>query len=156
MLKIKDIPGFEGLYKATYEGKIISYQRKNPLELKGVVDKDGYFHITLYKDGKGYQGYVHKWVSLTFLPNPNNLPVINHKDENKQNNCVSNLERCTNQYNIEYSKSKEYEFISPDNKIIKIFNLSKFCKEQKIHKGCMSLVAQGKRPHHRGWRAISC
>lgn len=63
------------------------------------IDKDGYKQITLYNKDIEKHYKVHKLVALTFIPNPKNLPVINHKDTNKQNNSVENLEWCTISYN---------------------------------------------------------
>lgn len=62
----------------------------------------GYLQVSLKKDGKKYKKYVHRLVAENFLLNPNNLPQVNHKDENKKNNHVDNLEWCTNEYNLNY------------------------------------------------------
>ena len=69
-------------------------------------DKDGYFLVTI-SNGKQKTFRVHRLVCLAFLENPENLPIINHKDENKQNNHVDNLEYCTYQYNTNYGTCKE-------------------------------------------------
>ena len=63
----------------------------------------GYKHVGLYSDTiKNKTIMVHRLVALAFLPNPNNLPEINHIDENKENNCIENLEWCTSEYNINH------------------------------------------------------
>lgn len=64
--------------------------------------KYGYLQTTLYKDGKAINFTLHKLVALAFVPNPDNLPQINHKDENKLNNNADNLEWCDATYNINY------------------------------------------------------
>lgn len=67
------------------------------------VDSDGYRVTCLTGKDKKYKTFkVHRLVAMAFIPNPNNLPQVNHKDENKQNNCVWNLEWCTNEYNVNY------------------------------------------------------
>lgn len=76
--------------------------KKNKKILKYQIDKDGYYKITLWKKGKCKCFRVNRLVAITFLENPNNLPVVNHKDENKQNNYVENLEWCTVAYNNAY------------------------------------------------------
>lgn len=70
--------------------------------LKPIKDKNGYLVVTLSKDNKGKTYKVHRLVAQTFLPNPDNLPCINHIDEDKTNNRVENLEFCTYQYNNAY------------------------------------------------------
>ena len=70
--------------------------------LKGTINGDGYQKVSLSVNGKLITKSVHRLVAEAFIPNPNNLPIINHKDENKTNNSVSNLEWCTNEYNVNY------------------------------------------------------
>mgnify|MGYP002541713982 CR=1 FL=1 len=62
----------------------------------------GYKRVTLYKENKSKTKLVHRLVAEAFLPNPNNLMIVNHKDENKLNNVVTNLEWCTQSYNTTY------------------------------------------------------
>lgn len=84
--------------------------------LKGSLTNQGYCKVTLIKDGGKYQKYCHRLAAEAFLPNPDNLPQVNHKDENKTNNyigCVEcdyedgNLEWCTAQYNINYGTARQ-------------------------------------------------
>jgi hypothetical protein len=76
--------------------------------IKSQLDKaTGYYKIVLYLNRKGKQQTVHRLVALTFLPNPDNLGYINHKDENKGDNHFHNLEWCTGKYNLEYSHVRE-------------------------------------------------
>ena len=67
-----------------------------------IIDKDGYLLVSLWKNGKGGMFKIHRIVCTMFLPNPTNLPIINHKDEDKTNNCVDNLEWCDAEYNSNY------------------------------------------------------
>lgn len=105
----KDISGYEGLYQVSNLGRVRSLDRiSNGRRLKGALksnikDKDGYFKVNLYKDGKLSTQQVHRLVAKSFIPNPDNLPQVNHKDEDKTNNCADNLEWCTNEYNNKYS-----------------------------------------------------
>lgn len=96
------IPGYEGLYSATTDGRIYSERRKK--YLKPFNNGNGYFIVDLCKDGNRKHYRVHRLVAQTFLENPNNLPCINHKDENRANNRVENLEYCTIEYNNQYGR----------------------------------------------------
>lgn len=70
--------------------------------LKPSISNNGYYGVILVKGGKRFYKTVHRLVAETFIPNPTNLPFINHKDENRLNNTASNLEWCTAKYNIRY------------------------------------------------------
>lgn len=97
----KDIPNYEGLYQASNLGRIRSlYSNKN--KIMRIQTTGNYNHIILTKDGYAKNYSIHKLVALAFIPNPNNLLEINHKDENPRNNNVNNLEWCNHSYNIKY------------------------------------------------------
>lgn len=101
----KDIPGFEGLYQVSNFGRIKSLNyRKTGKEhiLKFGKNPKGYSRTTLFKNGETRYYLTHRLVAQAFIPNPDNLPEINHKNEIKTDNRVENLEWCTNQYNINY------------------------------------------------------
>ena len=108
----KDINEFKGYYQVSNFGRIKSLFRyvkvKNGFRsvpekiLKPKIDKDGYLHVVLQKDRKSRYLTIHRIVADTFIDNPNNLPHVNHKNENKQDNRVENLEWCTEQYNCNY------------------------------------------------------
>ena len=97
---MKDIKGYEGLYGITSCGKVWSYRRKKFLKLAS--NGKGYLIVNLWKDGQSKWYKVHRLVAMAYIPNPENLPEINHKDENKSNNCLQNLEWCDHKYNINY------------------------------------------------------
>lgn len=96
---MKDINGYEGLYAVTSCGKVWGYKRKRFLSPRL---HNGYLRVTLSKNNVIKDFYVQRIVAEAFIPNPNNLPQVNHKDENKENNCVKNLEWCDATYNINY------------------------------------------------------
>lgn len=105
----KDVVGYEGLYQVSNTGKIRGLDRLSSCNqfVSGKIkeqrhDKDGYLKVTLCKDGNKKCHSVHRLVATAFIPNPNDFPVINHKDENPQNNNVDNLEWCTVKYNTNY------------------------------------------------------
>ena len=97
---MKDIKGFEGLYAITSCGKVWSYRNKKCL--KPYKQSKGYLAVSLYKDGTQKKYNIHRLVAEAYLPNPNNLPQVNHKDENKTHNYINNLEWCDNTYNVNY------------------------------------------------------
>lgn len=70
--------------------------------LKPQYNRSGYMYVYFRVNGKGINKKVHRLIAECFLPNPDNLPQVNHKDSDRTNNCVSNLEWCTSEYNIEY------------------------------------------------------
>ena len=97
----KDCKGYEGSYQVSNLGRIWSI--KGQRYLKGCEDKDGYLRVNLTaKNGKVKMERIHRLVAIAFISNPLGLPVVNHKDENKQNNTVDNLEWCSHQYNNTY------------------------------------------------------
>lgn len=109
----KPVLGYEGLYEVSNLGRVKSLDRwvkgiYNSVQLKrGKIIKprktwDNYIVVNLSKDGKMKTVKVHRLVAQAFLPNPDNLPQVNHKDEDKNNNTVDNLEWCTNLYNHRY------------------------------------------------------
>lgn len=102
----KDIEGYEGLYQVSSQGRIKSLDRNttNGKIRKFQTSKSGYLSVTLSKNGVVKRQSVHRLVAEAFIPNPNNLPQINHKNEDKTNNSIENLEWCDSTYNNNYGK----------------------------------------------------
>ena len=104
----KDIEGYEGLYQVSNLGRIKSLPKQDGFRFlnekikKSFRQKNGYLRASLYKEGIGKTELIHRLVAKAFLPNPNSLPQVNHKDENKLNNRVDNLEWCSAKYNMNY------------------------------------------------------
>jgi len=114
----KDIPNYEGLYQINNFGDIKSfynYRGKGNLLIPKI--KKGYYEIGLRKDGERKWYSIHRLVAQTFIDNPNDLPCINHRDENKLNNNVDNLEWCTVAYNNTYGE--RLKKVSNSNKLKK-------------------------------------
>lgn len=117
----RDIPGYEGLYQVSNLGNVKSLGNGDNNSnvgkermLKLQKDKDGYLTVFLSIHNYKKLHKVHRLVAQAFLPNPNNYPQINHKDKNRSNNNVDNLEWCTAQYNADYSVSKPVNQYSLD------------------------------------------
>lgn len=106
----KPIVGYEGRYEVSNKGRVRSLNFRNTGKFgirRLFQDSNGYPILALY-DGKSHKRErVHRLVARAFIPNPNNYPEINHKDENKSNNHVDNLEWCTSKYNTNYGTSIE-------------------------------------------------
>ena len=112
----KDIKGFEGRYQVSNLGRVKSLCYHNGTSeriLKQRNNLSGYPIVNLYKKGsdKGTLKTVHRLVAEQFIPNENNFPMINHKDENPENNNVRNLEWCDCSYNVLYSLKRHPERI---------------------------------------------
>lgn len=108
----KDITGYEGYYQVSNLGRVKSIERtilntkRKSVILSQAHDKDGYCVTTISKEGKAKQYRTHRLVAQAFLDNPNHYKMVNHKDENKQNNNVNNLEWCDNKYNLAYGTGR--------------------------------------------------
>lgn len=101
-VELKDIPGFENMYAVSKDGDVYSY--KSMKFLNPSKTKDGYLKVALRSGGKAYYYRVHKLVAMTYLDNPENLIEVNHKDFNRQNNSLDNLEWVSHNDNMLYSK----------------------------------------------------
>ena len=93
------VEGFE-MYQVDTNGIVYA---KNGKPLKYSINHNGYCIVNFYVNHKRKGFAIHTLIALTFIPNPDNLPEVNHKDGDKHNNCVNNLEWCTQAYNINYS-----------------------------------------------------
>lgn len=97
---MRDVVGFEGSYSIEEDGRVFSLKRK--IYLAARADRDGYMRVNLYKNGKMYTRFIHRLLAEAYIPNPDNLPHIDHIDRNVKNNALSNLRwasRETNQRN---------------------------------------------------------
>lgn len=113
----KDVVNYKDLYKISNNGDVCSVDRyinkSNGIKecphffkgrlLKQYTNKDGYKRVCLRNKNAKWK-FVHRLVAEAFIPNPDNLPEVNHKDENKDNNCVDNLEWCEKLYNMNYGE----------------------------------------------------
>lgn len=159
-------------YQVSNFGNVISlnfHRSGKPKLLKPTKDKDGYFQVTLYKDGKIKRIMVHRLVTEAFLLNPENLPQVNHKDEDKTNNFVGtpendykdgNLEWCTNEYNVNYGKrnqkcaealSKPVLQFTLEGEFIREWESAKEAKKNGFCSTCICNCCKGKHKSHKGF-----
>lgn len=96
---------YTGLYQVSNLGKVRN--SRTGRILKPATNGAGYQDVGLYKDKKEKKFLIHRLVATAFIPNPDNLPVVNHRDENQLNNHVDNLEWCTQKENVNYGTSRK-------------------------------------------------
>ena len=102
----KAITGYEGIYEVSDQGRVKSLKYGKEKILKPRKTTWGYLLVSLCKDGHTKQTYVHRIVSEAFIPNPQGLETVNHKDEDKTNNFASNLEWMSQEDNVAYSQPR--------------------------------------------------
>lgn len=145
----KDIKGYEGLYQVSNLGRVKSLGNGNSNRsklkiMKTTLSHKGYPMITLRKDDKSKTFSVHRLVAIHFIPNPDNLPQVNHIDEVKTNNRIDNLEWCTNEYNHNYGtrieRVRQKQIGNPKMKTC----LGKFGKDHHTSKPIVQLTMDGK------------
>ena len=103
----RDIKGYEGIYQISNKGRVKSLHYGKE-KILSPSKHSGYFFVRLFKKGEKPKEFdIHRLVAQAFLPNPDNLPIVNHKDENKLNNNVENLEWCNSEYNLNYGNRNE-------------------------------------------------
>ena len=169
----KSIAGYEGLYEVSDLGRVKSLWYGKEKILKPQKNTGGYLHVDLYKDGKVKHTLVHRIVADTFIPNPNNLKTVNHKDEIKSNNSASNLEWMSLEDNLNYgthnkrvseaninhpSLSKKVKMLEKKTgELLATFpSTNEADRVTGIYKSCISECCNGKRKSAGGyvWRYI--
>ena len=134
--------------------------------LKPSVNKDGYLGVVLSKNGKQKGISVHRLVALMFIPNPENKPEVNHKNENRNDNRAENLEWMTHKNNINYgtrtekaskSRYKKVMAISLTETKVMVFQSESQAEKLGFGQSCISKCCNGKQKSHKGykWRYIN-
>lgn len=127
-LEFFDVSGFAGFYKINKSGTVISVERYvdrrgipfkiKQKEMKPHIDRKGYYFVSLSRDGFCKHYRLHRLLAINFIPNPENLPCVNHIDMNRLNNSLDNLEWCTHLHNMsEAFRLKGHEWISKRPKV---------------------------------------
>ena len=159
----KDIIGFEGHYQVSNKGKVRSIKNNKIKELKPYkeIKRCGYLSVYLRLPGQKFTKKVHRLVAEAFIPNPNGFPEVNHIDENKENNCVENLEWCTGEYNLCYgtrlkriseSKKMKVAQYSLNGELLEVFNSQGEAAEKtNSTQGGISDCIRGRIKTHNGY-----
>lgn len=170
-LGYRDIEGYEGHYMVDTKGNVFSLKRKKIMT--PCKSNNGYMQVHLSIDGVMKSHKIHRLVAKTFIPNPYNLPQVNHKDEDKTNNCVENLEWCTQSYNMNYNdgqkrraSSRDYEEISKkrsevqskevtqydfDGRIVAIWRNAYVAEEHGYNRTMINQCCLGNKKSHKGY-----
>ena len=174
----KDIQGYEGLYQVSNFGRVRSLGRpvynaikRGNIWRKGKILKPiqtqstGYYCVSLVKNRHLKRMSIHRLVANAFIPNPQSLPQVNHKDENKANNRADNLEWCTSKYNNAYNnlnkrialkqvngrRSKKVVQCSPNGERIRIWPSLHECARAGLDRADISRCCHGKTKLYRGY-----
>lgn len=161
----KDIRDYEGIYQVSNLGRVKSFDIKDKLGrirkgrvLKGCKNTKGYLLVNLYKNNMGCGKLIHRLVAQAFIPNPENKPQVNHIDENKTNNMVSNLEWSTSKENNNHgthneraaktiSKSKSIPIIATNLKTGKsreFYGTNECARQLDLHDSNITSVLKGR------------
>ena len=151
---MRDIPGFEGLYAVTSCGKVWSYRSK--IFLKSRLNRHGYEYVILKNKGDQKTLTIHRLVAEAYIPNPDNKPQVNHKDEIKYHNWIDNLEWMTAIENMNYGsrtqKTRKKVYCVELNKTFDGIRVA--AKELGLHHNHISYACNGKQKTAGGyhWR----
>ena len=138
-----DITKFEN-YQITDDGRVWS---KNSEKYLTPFEVGGYLRVSLYRDGKCFPMFIHKLVADAFLPNPNNYQEVNHKNENRYDNRVENLEFCTHLYNMRYGTRTQRQIDSISKEV---YQYSKSLEFIRKYKSCTEAERENPDFNHRG------
>lgn len=154
----RDIKGYDGKYQISNTGKVKSINYRNTRTSKELSLKcnRGYFEVELCKDGNGKVFKVHRLVAIAFLPNPQNLPCVNHKDENPSNNHVDNLEWCTYLYNNTYGNARKKMSMKMRNNQYLSKHVNQYTIDGKFIKEWISIAEAGRVLQIKPFNIVSC
>lgn len=142
-------------YLITEEGDVYSTKYGKLKKRKQQTTDKGYKIIVLWNNGKQKNYRVNRLVAETYIPNPDNLPEVNHKDEVKSNNNVANLEWSTHAYNTQYSQAMSWivENVRTGERQT-VYNLAAFCRQLGLSRGSLNHTLTGRYSQHKGYKLI--
>ena len=151
----RSVKDYEGLYEVSNWGRVRNC--RTGCVLRPGKHRDGYLQVNLYKDGVMKRCYVHRLVATAFIPNPDNLPQINHKDENKENNRIENLEWCNCKYNNNYGThiekiSKKVYMYNLEDGLCGLWPSTIECERNGFSSGNIANCCNGKYKKYKGFK----
>ena len=152
---MREIKGFPG-YFVTKDGKVYS-NKSGELRERKPTPRNPYLGVNLV-NGKTVTKNVHRLVAEAYIPNPDNLPQVNHIDEDKSNNHVNNLEWVThsqNQRHSGYKQAKLYILENKNGEQFEVFYLTKWCRENGMKNLSLWKTHTGRRKWVKGYRIVS-
>lgn len=162
----KDVLGYEGLYQVSNLGRVKSLNHYKAKIKKATADENGYLRIRLSKKSLQKSFRVHRLVAKAFIPNPDNLPQVNHINEIKDDNRVENLEWCTHDYNVSYGtlpvrqsqkqlndpkKSKPVYQYTLDGVLVRVWPSAAEAGRNGFSQGHVAACCRGERKSHKGF-----
>lgn len=158
--------GFEGRYQVSVDGEMKSLERISPQGyllkeriLKLGKSTNGYLRVSLHKDGKRKNYSVHRLVAQAFIPNPDNLPEVNHINEDKMDNRVENLEWCSHKFNNNWGtanqrraekRSKPVVALDKQGRIVHVFSSTMETGRNGYNQSNVAACCRGERKTHKG------
>ncbi len=158
MTEFRRVRGYEDLYVVSSNGCVFRIVGDRLRPLRQYKHTRGYLKVDLFDNYHRDKRYVHRIVAEAFLDNPRGLPEINHKDENKQNNRVENLEWCDGKYNCNYGSHCEklgrpVEQLDEDGNVLKLWKTAADAMRTLGIEGTgIGACCRGKRQHCGGYR----
>jgi hypothetical protein len=156
---MKEIAGFPG-YFVTPDGKVYSTNGKWDKSLKQLrhsLDRRGYHRVTLCGPIRRKLS-IHRLVAEAYVPNPDNLPQVDHLDGDKHNNCIDNLQWVNNEENASRAFSKQHHLLNVNTgETLVVYNLKKWCRDNDVSHSCLykTLPNKGRvRKSYKGWKLI--
>lgn len=168
------VRGYEGLYVVNELGYVKSLDRiKHQVSHNGVahtrrypgkilsrlLNNDGYWKVQLYRDNNCTSFFVHRLVAECFIPNPDNLPLVNHRNHVRSDARVKNLEWMTYEQNVAHGRFdhtyRSFVLMCPNGHRVVGKNVSEFCRTHNLVRNRLNAVLDGRESQHKGWRVAT-